>query len=309
MNRRPQMAGELFVEQGSSLDTFRLNTFSPYIRQAESSWRSKWYLAPRKLLDYLAVFIVEGEGIFRVGDDEFRVEVNDLIWIPPDTEHEMRGTSAQMHCSYIHFDLIYDPLRSHWNAYFPGNTIDLSDFSVLQHPPLNDLEIDQWCGKLTIKTPRDIRELFERICLEYRRCGSGANLLLSGLMLQLLSKLLEVPENISSNSYYSEKMQLAAEWITENYQEKLDIGKLAKQAGLSKSHFRKLFRETHNTSPRRLYQQTRMRRACEMLAYTSMNISEIAEELGFSNINNFSRAFRNATSMSPSQYQQRRALR
>ena len=305
MNRRPETGGELFIEQVNSLDALRLKTFSPYIRQAENSQRLKWHLAPRKLLDYLMVFIIEGEGIFKVGDDEFKVGVNDLIWIPPNSFHEMQGTSAKMQCIYIHFDLIYDPLRSHWNAYFPGNTLDISDLSVLQHPPLNDPEIDQWGGRLTVTNPRLIRELLERLCLEYRRCNSGASLLLSGLVLQLLSELLQAPENIT-NTYYSEKMQWASEWITANYQHKLDIANLAKQTGLSKSHFRKLFRESHKISPRSLHQQTRMRRACEMLAYSRMNVSEIAEELGFSNINNFSRAFRNATSMSPSQYQQRR---
>ncbi len=304
MNRGSEVGGELFIEQVNSIDALRLKTFSPYVRQAENSQREQWHIAPRKLLDYLVVFIVEGEGVFSVSDDQFDVGVNDLIWIPPDTFHEMEGTSAKMQCVYIHFDLIYDPLRSHWNAYFPGNTLDLSDLSVLKHPPLNDSEIDQWCGRLTVKNSRLVRELLERLCLEYRRCHSGASLLLSGLLLQLLSELLQTPENLAVNSYYNEKMQYASESITTNYQGKLDIGRLAKQAGLSKSHFRKIFRETHNISPRSLHQQTRMRRACEMLTYTRMNVSEIAEELGFSNINNFSRAFRNATSISPSQYQQ-----
>jgi AraC-like DNA-binding protein len=308
MTIRPETGGELFIEQVNSLDAFRLKTFSPYVRQAQNSLRKQWHLAPRKLLDYLIVFIVEGEGIFKVGDDEFRVGVNDLIWIPPDTFHEMQGTSAKMQCSYIHFDLIYNPLHSHWNAYFPGNTLDLSDLSVLKHPPLDDPEIDQWSGRLTVKNPRLVRELLERICLEYQRCNSGANLLLSGLVLQLLNELLQAPENMTENGYYAEKMRHASEWIMANYQGKLDIGRLAKQAGLSKSHFRKIFRKVHSISPRSLHQQTRMRRACEMLVYTKMNISEIAEALGFNNINNFSRAFRNATSMAPSQYQQRRSL-
>jgi AraC family transcriptional regulator of arabinose operon len=46
----------------------------------------------------------------------------------------------------------------------------------------------------------------------------------------------------------------------------------------------------------------KIRAACDYLIYSESNISEIADRLGFTNVHNFSRAFRKATGQSPSAY-------
>jgi len=51
----------------------------PYVRQTGCGWRSPWLLKNRKILDYLLVFIPQGKGIFKIGDQEFPVESGDLI--------------------------------------------------------------------------------------------------------------------------------------------------------------------------------------------------------------------------------------
>jgi AraC-like DNA-binding protein len=45
-----------------------------------------------------------------------------------------------------------------------------------------------------------------------------------------------------------------------------------------------------------------MWRAGEMLAYSGLNVSEVADRLGFSNVQNFSRAFKDVTSNCPISY-------
>jgi AraC-like DNA-binding protein len=75
-----------------------------------------------------------------------------------------------------------------------------------------------------------------------------------------------------------------------------------KKYGLSESHFRKVFREVHRESPGKMFNRNRISEACDKLCYTDMNISEIADSLGYSNVHNFSRAFREAMNISPSNY-------
>jgi len=69
----------------------RLMHLRPYVRQTGDDWRKPWFLKLRKLFDYLVVYIAEGSRRFTVRDSTFHVTKGDLIWVPPDTPHEMEG--------------------------------------------------------------------------------------------------------------------------------------------------------------------------------------------------------------------------
>jgi len=84
--------------------------------------------------------------------------------------------------------------------------------------------------------------------------------------------------------------------------EKLNINLLARQHGLSPTHFRKLFKKHYHQSPRTALLEAKMRTACNCLIYSNLTISEIGDRLGFTNIHNFSRAFHNAVGRSPTAY-------
>ena len=45
-----------------------------------------------------------------------------------------------------------------------------------------------------------------------------------------------------------------------------------------------------------------IQKACELLAYGKMNVSEIASKLGYSNVHNFSRSFSKTMKVSPKKY-------
>ena len=77
---------------------------------------------------------------------------------------------------------------------------------------------------------------------------------------------------------------------------------MAKDADLSISHFRRLFRKINGQSIYSFYNNVRFNRAFELLVYTNKNITNVAKILGFSNIHNFSRAFQKYTGTTPSDF-------
>ena len=81
-----------------SLTSGRMLTLRPFVRQSGDDIRKPWQLGRRKLLDYMAVFINSGHGIFSLEDEEFEIGPGELFWVPPDTLHEMRGVGARMNC-------------------------------------------------------------------------------------------------------------------------------------------------------------------------------------------------------------------
>ena len=267
--------------------------------------RGQWKITLRKLLDYLLVFTGSGHGIFTVGDETFEVGAGDLAWIPPDTPHEMSGTSKTMNCIYLHCDLIYDPARSHWDACIPGGILDLSDFAELMHPPVDDPVFGSLCGKLKLENPDRVKTLMEDICRLHERSRSGAAFMLSAVLTELLAEIADQYESdIRPASFHARKLRLAAEEISRDPGGEFSVKSLAKRYAFSGPHFRKLFREFHGISPQAMHQQAVIRKACELLVYSSKSVSEIAAELNFSSIYSFSRAFKNALKMSPRQYRE-----
>lgn len=287
----------------SATEANRLLNLRPFVRQTGDDWRGPWFMAERKLLDYLIVFIGEGYGVFTVGDKTFKVKKDDLIWIPPGTLHEMRGTSDMMNCIYIHFDLSYDPARSHWNAFIPGGTTDLSRSQAIMHPPVDDPLISSWSGKIAVENKSLVKQLMKQICLEHKRSGEKSFLLLSGLMIQLVSVLFSDSEqNYHAENMRWKEMEKSAEKIRLEGDKGININEIAKSCQLSPSHFRKIFREFHGISPRGMHNKAVIQKACELLVYSKMNVSEIALKLGYSNVHNFSRSFSKNMKMSPKDY-------
>jgi AraC-like DNA-binding protein len=82
---------------------------------------------------------------------------------------------------------------------------------------------------------------------------------------------------------------------------------VARQAGLSRAHFFKLFREQTGLTPSLYANTLRIETALERVALTSDNVTQIGEGLGFSCQSVFTRFFTAHIGMAPSDY--RRALR
>lgn len=90
----------------------------------------------------------------------------------------------------------------------------------------------------------------------------------------------------------------------EQLEENLDHSpaSLARIAGLSPVRFARLIRRIFRLTPTQLITQTRLAAASEMLRSDTASIIEIAHACGFSDHSAFTRTFRSATGVTPSQY-------
>jgi AraC family transcriptional regulator len=122
------------------------------------------------------------------------------------------------------------------------------------------------------------------------------------MLLQLVGEIMRGLTRPESAGTHERAIRSATSYIQEHADSELNVARLADAVDLSDSHFRKLFREANGRSPRAMHRSARMRRACEMLAYTNLRVTQIADALGFSTVHNFSRAFRQVTGSSPRGY-------
>ena len=110
----------------------------------------------------------------------------------------MRGVSERMHVMYIHFDLIYDPKRSKWDATIPGGLKELERFKSIIHPKINNSVINNLEGKLEIDNKSKIRLLMERMISNHQERPLTSAFMLSGLMLKLVYEIIEAHKKIGN---------------------------------------------------------------------------------------------------------------
>jgi AraC-like DNA-binding protein len=303
MTIKTNIPGYKGTERISSKMSWMLKNLSPYLRQSGNQWRPRWYLGPRKLLDYLLVFNGSGKGIFTVGKSTFDLNAGELVIIPPDTIHSMRGVSEKMHCMYIHFDLIYDPERSNWDAFIPEGTTDLSKFKEFMHPPVNEYLSKIMSDKIRLEKPELVKIYLEKLCNLHTGTEEVGIISSSGVILELIAEICKQVNYTQKDHYINYRKIIAAgNYINKNPEKSITVKELAQKSSLSEPHFRKLFKKIHGASPKKMIQQSKIRKACELLSYWNMNVSEVAETLNFNSIYTFSRSFKNITGVPPTEY-------
>jgi AraC-like DNA-binding protein len=89
------------------------------------------------------------------------------------------------------------------------------------------------------------------------------------------------------------------------YFEKHTVPSLARLAGLSPTHFSRVFKSSFGTSPIDWLRRERISQAKRRLADTADDIKEIAEQVGYSDRYFFSKDFKKHTGFTPTQFRVR----
>ena len=84
--------------------------------------------------------------------------------------------------------------------------------------------------------------------------------------------------------------------------DELDVASLARIAGLSRAHFSRVFTRAAGMSPAEYVLHERMKRAAHLLEVTDLSIKAVSLSVGISDPNYFSKLFRRAFSLSPSEF-------
>lgn len=92
------------------------------------------------------------------------------------------------------------------------------------------------------------------------------------------------------------------EYIDEHYRESISADSLAARFFISTSYFSHLFKERANMSFVEYLNETRLRHARTLLENEDLSIGEISLNVGFNDINYFSRIFKKKVGITPTEY-------
>ncbi|MFC8449564.1 helix-turn-helix transcriptional regulator [Kitasatospora sp. NPDC057223] len=97
-------------------------------------------------------------------------------------------------------------------------------------------------------------------------------------------------------------IERAVSTIRERYFEPLSLDELAQSAMVSKFHFLRTFRRITGVTPGRFLSAVRLEEAKRLLLATSLNVSDISAQVGYSSTGSFTRRFTESVGCSPTQY-------
>lgn len=98
------------------------------------------------------------------------------------------------------------------------------------------------------------------------------------------------------------KILLAKQYINQNYSRTLTLTEVAQHVDLNISYFRHLFKQEMLISFKEYITHLRLASARTMLVDSNVSISRIIEEVGYTNISQFYRIFRQHYHMTPAEY-------
>jgi AraC family transcriptional regulator len=127
---------------------------------------------------------------------------------------------------------------------------------------------------------------------------------LAGVMLEQAFRVLVTPgtRGINPRHAHFPRVQAVLNHIHGNLAADLSAGRLAARSGVSLAHFCRIFRDAVGVPPHRYVLAARLDLARKLLTQSTMPISRVAEECGFSSQSHLTASFRTAHSTTPAQY-------
>lgn len=249
------------------------------------------------------VLILGGSGVHVTKRERYPVVAGDVFLIEGSQAHGYRDTE-DLRLINIFFDKkslklpLYDiPEMPGFHALFTlePKRRGLSNYRSLLHLSAEDLgRVEAWVDRMD-------HELHTR-SPGYRFMAATLFMCILGHLCRCCSK----DEAHSSQSIL--RLGQVISYIEKNYAERTCLKDLCKTAHMSESTLLRHFHQALGLSPMDYLMRLRIRKASELLRQTSLNITQVAFQVGFSDSNYFSRQFRKVAGHSPREFRKQSSI-
>lgn len=233
---------------------------------------------------YMLHFVLEGEGHYFVNKEHYLVKKNQCFLTEPGvtTLYKAEGKNPW---TYI------------WVC-FNG---------TLAAQLLRQCRMDSENPVMEVTCVKEIKGIILDIMKCHALTPANECYIHSGLYM-LFGKLEEDFSSTYNNTELNDNFYItkAIEYIEKNTFNDLCVNDVAKYLNISRSYLYSLFRQQLHTSPQQFLTNAKIGNARELLVSTDIPVSGVALSSGYKNAFAFSRAFKQVTGMSPSQYRKKR---
>jgi len=275
-----------------------LSLMPAIVKAVEKIHDTSWSMNPSRHDHYEMVYVKKGSATFEIDGIDVNMVPNSVIIIKPQKSHKFIVHSDN--CELI---VLYFNLKSKKDA--QGSHASLNDFIEYIEDESSGAYIYLKLGK-----KNDIIYVMNRILRErikFQVWGDFLSCLLIMELFVLLSRTLKQEWEQSAknrNLKLHELLNIAKEYIDNNYAQDLTLSQVAKYIYLSDSYFAHSFKDKFGISPKSYILKVRIEEAKELLENTDLKIADVALSVGFSSQQRFNDIFRKYTDLTPLRYRQ-----
>ena len=263
---------EEVVRMQNSYDFSVTHVYNSIERKTTKGWSFNATISEH----YIIAINLGGIGEYDISGHMIKVVENDLILFSPRTARKcVTDEFSPWHFISISFDIEYGE----------GSELIVKDEPVVIH-----------------NVSRQISELFKKINNARKSRSKIYRPLCNAYIQEILCYVAEQNEAVAYNPVHYAKIENVKKYINDNFTKNISVDELAEIAGLSPSHFRKVFREIVGMSATQYAIYMRINKAKDLLASGTVNVSEAAFQSGFKDIYYFSSMFKKITGENPSKY-------
>lgn len=246
------------------------------------------------------LYIIEGTAFVEVNQKEYYVSEGDLVLFHAGDIHAIYSASGK-HLQYL--VLKFDSNRLSVNSSY---TPRLS--AILQYARKSDLADCLFSAARLKDLPT--RRRFETCIREIARKDYGYDVRVHAEISSLLIEIIRLwqDDGLSMQELFSVRVETESsihnitEYIDRYANESLKVQDLADMCHMSYSHFAKCFKELYGRSCKDYIELIKIEKGEELLLFTDSSLSQISQELGFSDCSHFIRIFRKWKKATPGQF-------
>jgi len=235
---------------------------------------SSWTIIP-SLTDFIDVtYVIGGTAVYDINGEKFLVEEGDLLCIPKTSSRSaVSSCPAKFTCFAVNFHMLK-----------VGGGETSIPLPLISKVGLND----------------DLIYQFKRLNEDWLHRRPGYVMQTRSRFMHILQRLMEMLVYEQDAYGFDPRIKTAIRYITDRYAEPLSIGDVAETVGLNQVYFGALFKKETGVTFKDHVNKIRMNQAESMLRLGKLNVTEVAQKCGFSDVFYFSRLFKKIKGIPPS---------
>lgn len=245
-----------------------------------SECRSGHSIGPEVRPNYIIHCVLDGKGIFQIGDKRYELKRGQGFLIEPETLIHYKADEK-------------DPWTYMWIGFSGARAGKyLMDIGLHSGKPVFQ------CEKID-----ELKKVILRM-FQYQHLSVVNQYHLQGLLYEFLALVADgirgndVEEESDDNKYVKE----AVNFIRNTYYRGITVAEIAEHVSVNRSYLYKLFQETFGMSPKEFLTRFQISRAKELLTWSDITIESVAWSCGYKDALAFSKVFKKMMGVSPTAY-------
>ena len=263
----------------------------------DESERSLGTLVPLHYHDELELIpIYRGSLLCRAQECEYVAEAGDIVFVNSRIPHETYVLDEKT---------VYSLIQFKEDSFIDNEIMKIIKYSVklhaLESAPVRILRSEELLKTINLL----LKECSEK-STAYEIMARSYILKIIGILYR--EGILSDSEKIFSTAQIQKILPILIH-INKNYREELTLDKASALLGFDKSYFCRIFKSAVGVTFTEYLNFVRVCKAEKLLSTTSLNVTEICEEVGFNSVSYFNRTFKAFKSCTPSKYRTAKYLK